>query len=160
MDESWIKIRNLIWGMCLKLNPPSIWLTINPADTHDPITHVLCSSDINLDKFIAPDHFLPDVAIASDPYSLEKNFHVMIQAVLECLLGLKSFKQHEQVKREKGILGVVEGHVGTVEAQGRGTLHLHMLLWLHGAPSSNEMKDLLSSDSFRSKASHFISRNI
>jgi hypothetical protein len=37
-DESCIRIRSLIWGMCVKKNPPSIWLTINPADTQDNLT--------------------------------------------------------------------------------------------------------------------------
>jgi hypothetical protein len=38
--ESHIKIWSLIWGMCLKKSPPSIWLTVNPANTQDPIAQV------------------------------------------------------------------------------------------------------------------------
>ena len=54
-DELRIKIRSLIWGMCVKKNPPSLWLTFNPADTQDPIMQVLCGKDINLDHFNATD---------------------------------------------------------------------------------------------------------
>ena len=54
-DESRIKIHSLIWGMCVKKNPPLFWLTINPADTQDPIMQVLCGKDINLDNFDATD---------------------------------------------------------------------------------------------------------
>ena len=55
-DESCIRIHALIWGMCMMRGPPSIWLTINPADTQDPIAQVLCRQDIDLDHFVKLDH--------------------------------------------------------------------------------------------------------
>jgi hypothetical protein len=33
-----------------------------------------------------------------------------------------------------------------VEAQGRGTLHCHMLIWLKGNPSPQDLRDRMSSD--------------
>ncbi|KAJ6447538.1 hypothetical protein C8R45DRAFT_752171, partial [Mycena sanguinolenta] len=39
-----------------------------------------------------------------------------------------------------GILGVVKAYYGCVEAQGRGTLHCHMLVWLEGGLNPNEIK--------------------
>ena len=159
-DESRIKIRSMIWGMIVKSGPPSIWLTINPTDTQDPVAQVLCGCDIDLDKFVATDHQLSDVAIASDPHASASFFHIMVRAVLGGLLGITGFHWNEHIKREKGILGTVHGYVGTVEAQGRGTLHLHMLLWLKGASDSDSMKVLLNSDAFREKARLFISANV
>ncbi|KAH7906702.1 hypothetical protein BJ138DRAFT_1137882 [Hygrophoropsis aurantiaca] len=41
---------------------------------------------------------------------------------------------------EGGILGVVKAHYGCVEAQGRGSLHCHMLVWLEGGLDPNELK--------------------
>jgi hypothetical protein len=69
MDESHIKICSLIWGMCVKKNPPSIWLTINPANTHDPMAQVLCGEDINLDNFDVFDRHPSAAAIATDLYA-------------------------------------------------------------------------------------------
>ncbi|KAG5223139.1 hypothetical protein IMY05_C1357000100 [Salix suchowensis] len=44
--------------------------------------------------------------------------------------------------------GDVEGYYGTVEQQGRLTLHLHTMLWIRGALSSQEIRDkILDSDS-------------
>ncbi|KDQ16320.1 hypothetical protein BOTBODRAFT_72433, partial [Botryobasidium botryosum FD-172 SS1] len=43
-----------------------------------------------------------------------------------------------------GILGVCKGYYGCVECQGRGTLHQHMLVWVHGALSPNKMKERIS----------------
>jgi hypothetical protein len=160
-DESRIKIRSLIWGMCMMKNPPSIWMTINPADTQDPIAQVLCGEDLDLDDFINCAHARPsDVAVASDPYAAASFFHLMVNAILECLLGIKGYKRGQPVRREKGILGIVEAYIGTVEAQGRGTLHLHMVLWLRGAMPSDDMKERLSSENFRKKIKSFISANV
>ncbi|KAF7301990.1 ATP-dependent DNA helicase [Mycena indigotica] len=49
-DENRVSIRSQIWGMSLKFNPPSIWMTINLADTSDPIAQVLAGVEIDLDK--------------------------------------------------------------------------------------------------------------
>jgi hypothetical protein len=51
-DESRVKIRGQIKGMCVMKAPPSLWITINPSDTGDPITQVMVGEAINLDDFI------------------------------------------------------------------------------------------------------------
>lgn len=159
-DESRIKIRALIWGMCVRKNPPSIWLTINPADTQDPIAQVLCGEHIDLDRFDAFDDHPADAAIAGDPYASACFFHLTINAILQCLLGISSSRRGKPVQRETGILGDVEAYIGTVEAQGRGSLHLHMILWLKGSGTSKQMKERLLADEFRAVIQSFISVNI
>ncbi|KAF8257143.1 hypothetical protein EI94DRAFT_1433988, partial [Lactarius quietus] len=119
-DESRIKIRSLIWGMCMMKNPPSIWLTINLADTQDPIAQVLCGQEIDLDHFAKYDERPSEIAITSDPYTSASFFHFIINAILQELLGIKGSKRGQPIQREKGILGTIEAYIGTVEAQGRG----------------------------------------
>lgn len=148
-DESKIKICSYIWGMCIKKNPPSIWLTINPADTQDPVAQVLSSQDIDLDHFCTQDYSLVKSTITSDPYVSASFFHLMINAILVHLLGIKGTGKNQIPQSETGILGVIDSYVGTVEAQGRGTLHLHMILWLKGSPTLTEMKELLLADEFQ-----------
>lgn len=159
-DESHIMIRSLIWGMCMMKNPPSIWLTINPSDMQDPIAQVLCGQEIDLDHFTRAYDRPSDVAVASDPYAAASFFHIIVNAILQQLLGIKGYKHRQPVQREKGILGIVEAYIGTVEAQGRGTLHLHIVLWLHGAPTSDQMKECLLNEQFREKVKSFITSNI
>lgn len=159
-DESRVKIRSRIWGMCMMKNPPSIWLTINPADMQDPIAQVLTGWDIDLDHFDKfDDHFSPN-AVASDPFASAAFFHLIVPAVLQCLLGICGYENGKHIQREKGILGVINGYVGTVEAQGRGTLHLHMVLWLKGSVTSSQMKEFLLSEQFRNRVKAFIGANI
>ncbi|KAF7317187.1 ATP-dependent DNA helicase [Mycena chlorophos] len=52
-DESRISIRAQVWGMIVRFNPPTIWTTINLADTGDPVAQVLAGAEIDLDHFIA-----------------------------------------------------------------------------------------------------------
>jgi hypothetical protein len=159
-DELHIKICSLIWGMCVKKGPPSIWLTINPADTQDPIAQVLCDQEIDLDNFDTFNENPSSMAIANNPYAAASYFQLMINAVLQHLLGIKSSSCNQMVQRCTGIFGNIGAYVGTVEAQGRGTLHLHMVLWLQGSPMVQKMKELLLDEQFREKMKCFIAANI
>jgi hypothetical protein len=40
-----------------------------------------------------------------------------------------------------GVLGRCEGYYGMVEAQGRGTFHCHLLVWLAGNPTPHELRE-------------------
>ena len=91
-DELWIKICSLIWGMCMMKNPPSIWLTINLADTQDPIAQVLSGQEIDLDHFAKLDEWLSEATITLDPYAFASFFHFMINAILWELLGIRGYK--------------------------------------------------------------------
>ena len=41
-----------IWGTCLWLRPPSIWMTINPMDYEDPIVQIFAGENIDMDSFM------------------------------------------------------------------------------------------------------------
>jgi len=71
--------------------------------------------------------------ITDDPYAAAKFFHFMIATILETLFQIKVTPA--QVKSGIGVFGQVAVYFGTVKSQGQGTLHLHILIWLKGAPS-------------------------
>lgn len=98
--------------------------------------------------------------MAEDPFASASFFHLVIIAILRHLLGIKSFDRDHSLTRHTGILGRIEGYIGTVEAQGRGNLHLHMVLWLTGSVPAPQMKDYLLSEHFRANLKTFISTNI
>lgn len=159
-DQARYQLWSQIWATSIYLNPPSIWLTINPCDLHDPIAQVFIGEDIDLDAFLAtmgPDKEKRARGIAADPYAAAKFFHFLICTILETLFGVEVTQY--QVKTETGIFGKVSAYFGTVEAQGRGSLHLHMLVWLAGAPTSDEMHTLLQEASFREKVCTYIRAN-
>ncbi len=161
-DESRHHVRSKIWGTNLIFNPPTLWITINPADTQDPIAQVFAGVEIDLDKFCdtaGPNNSQRATNVAEDPFSSAKYFHFIIKCILEILFGITK-KSSGRIDRKEGIFGKVQSYIGTVEAQGRGTLHLHMLLWLKDAPSAMEMKTALKSMEFRKKVVAFIKTSI
>jgi hypothetical protein len=60
-----------------------------------------------------------------------------MKAFIKCLLQFEG----KGTDLHKGILGPVSVYYRCVEAQGRGTLHCHMLIWLEGGLNPNEIKD-------------------
>ncbi|KAJ7216237.1 hypothetical protein C8J57DRAFT_1096161 [Mycena rebaudengoi] len=59
-----------------------------------------------------------------------------MKAIISALLGYDP----KQLDTQGGILGVVNAYYGCVEAQGRGSLHCHMLIWVEGGLNPNEIK--------------------
>ena len=52
-DQAWYQLQSQIWSTSITLDPPSLWITINPGNLHDLIAQVFCGEDIDLDQFIA-----------------------------------------------------------------------------------------------------------
>ena len=77
---------------------------------------------------------------------------------MEQLFGIT--KLNGCVQSERGILRDVVAYFGVVEAQGRGTLHLHMLMWLAGTPDCDKMEEMLRSQEFRDKIKRYIHANV
>lgn len=159
-NEARLRLRSKIWSTNLLFNPPSLWITINPSDTNDPIAQVLAGCDIDLDQFVnslGPNSTSRSERIAGDPFAAAEFFQVILSAVIEELFGIKADRK---IQRREGILGHVNAFVAAFEAQGRGTLHVHMMLWLGGAPSASQMREALQSSSFREKVQSFIKSTI
>ena len=67
--------------------------------------------------------------MANDPFASASflSFH----HGLETLFAVQGHTGKCQVEIQMGIFGYVNVYFRVVEAQGRGSLHIHMLLWLH-----------------------------
>jgi hypothetical protein len=129
----------------------------------NPIAQVISGVDIDLDRFVAssmPEEVERNANIAGDPVASAEFFHTFIQAILQHLFGIDVRKKSGSYKRKEGIFGKVQAYVGSVEAQGRGTLHLHMLLWLQGGPPASVMEAALKCEEFKAKVVNFIRSTI
>lgn len=160
-DASRFQLRSQIWSTSVYLNPPTLWITINPDDLHDPIAQLFAGEEIDMDNFVrtaGPDKVRRSQNIARDPVAAAEFFHFLITTILERLFRITTTAS--RVHSEVGVLGRVQAYFGTVECQGRGTLHLHMLLWLNGAPSPDQLKGLLHTAEFRSKVISYLQANI
>lgn len=159
-DQSRYRLRSQIWSTSTILGPPSLWITINPSDLHDPIAQIFAGEEIDMDHFqatLGPDKAKRAKNIADNPYAAAKFFHFMITTILETLFQVKVTSA--QVKSGTGVFGKVAAYFGTVESQGRGTLHLHLLVWLKHVPSPEEIATLLKTDAFRDRILAYIRAN-
>lgn len=89
------------------INPTSLWLTINPSDTNDPIVQVFAGEEIDMDTFVAtagPDSTWHAKNIVADPFAAAKFFHYIIKVVLEELFGIRIMA----LPANKGYLGLLK----------------------------------------------------
>jgi len=140
-----VAARNEIRALTMTHGMPSFYVTINPADTHNPIVKFLAGTDINIDDMLqdqVPNYWEQSVLIASNPAIGATFFNIYLKVFLRVVLGYSE----DEVNADGGILGVVKAHYGCVEAQGRGSLHCHMLVWIEGALNPNNIRDKVMSD--------------
>jgi len=134
-------MRNEIWSMISYLGAPSWFITFSPVDVKHPLSIYYASTD----ELFRPDLslFPSDKAyglICENPVAGARFFNFIVKAFIKHILGIDA--DHD------GIFGKTSGYYGTVEQQGRLTLHLHMLLWIIAALTPQEIRErLLSEDS-------------
>lgn len=109
---------------------PSIFFTLNPADAHNPLVSLMAGKDINVDAlFRNPDSSFTSFdrakSLADNPVAGAEFFKLMVDQFTKVFLGV-----HRSGKR--GVFGRLKFYYGVVEAQNRGSLHLHILIWLEG----------------------------
>jgi len=153
-------MRSKVWSTIVAFNSPSLWITINPSD-QDPIAQVIAGADIDLNQFCntaGPTADQQGRNIASDPYASAKFFHFMIRTLIDIVMGIR--KSNPVYYRRPGAFGIIQACIGTVEAQGHGTLHLHMLVWLKDAPTASVMQAALKDERFRVRVAEFIRSTI
>ncbi|KAG9093512.1 hypothetical protein FS749_014256 [Ceratobasidium sp. UAMH 11750] len=160
-DAARYQLRSQIWSTSVALNPPTLWMTINPDDLHDPIAQIFAGEEIDMDNFAqvaGPDKNQRSRNIARDPFAAAKFFNFLVTTILEELLGIRTTR--DRVYSKGGVLGKIKAYFGVVECQGRGTLHLHMLAWLEGAPAPDRLRELLRTEDFKSRVVAYIRANV
>jgi hypothetical protein len=132
-------LRNQIHALIFNQGLPSIFMTINPADIHSRVALYFAGVDLDLDKIIPetiPSTYERAQIIASHPVATGRFFNVLISSILKCMV-------------EKGVLGPIKAYFGTVENQGRGSLHLHILMWLDHDLTPSQLKESVQNEEFR-----------
>ena len=133
--------------------PPLIFTTPNPADTQQPLFLIAQGQEIRFDAHGDYQDELPKYRdmmrrVAQDPVSQTVMFELLIRLFLQVVLNVRpeTLACRRQSNRKKarewctdgvaaastgaGMLGPVLAFRGEVEAQGRGSLHPHILVWL------------------------------
>ncbi|CAF4232257.1 unnamed protein product, partial [Rotaria sp. Silwood2] len=81
--------------------------------------------------------------IASHPVAPAKFFHLLITNILNTMII-------------GGVLGSIKAYFGTVESQGRSSLHLHLLIWLDHDMKPADMKEKIQDVNFCEKLKAYL----
>ncbi len=135
-------MNNEIWSLIAAKGPPSWYIMISPLDTAHPLSLYYMSNDKAFKGINLLSSSDCQWAIINNPTGAAWFFEFMCKLFIEEVLGCSSTNQH------KGIYGDMNAYYGTVKQQGRLTLHLHMLIWIKGVMSPQDMRDsILNPDS-------------
>jgi hypothetical protein len=128
-------MRNEIWSLIAAKGAPIWYITLSPAD----IQHPICLYYADTKEEFKPDILLPyderHRLICKNPVAGARFFHFMVETFISDVLGVGS--------THRGLYGHTNAYYGTVEQQGRLTLHLHMLLWIKGGLRPEEIRKRL-----------------
>ena len=130
-------LRNEIRALMYDIGLPSFFITINPADCYAPLVQFLAGKDIDIDNLLpdqVPSFWDQSILVAKNPFVASQFFNEFISAFISEVLGFNI-----QDPSKPSILGSVKGYYGCVEAQGRGTLHCHMLIWIDNSLDPQEI---------------------
>lgn len=140
-----LTMRNEIRANILSLGVPSFYVTVNPADVYNPMVRFLAGNDIDIDNLLSheiPTYWEQAKIVAQNPCIAAEFFHVFVSAFISAILGYDP----KQRSVTPGILGVTKAYYGCVEAQGRGSLHCHMVVWVHGGMTSDQIRERAMAD--------------
>lgn len=126
-------MRNEIWSLMASKGAPSWYITLSPADVRHPI----CLYFAGDKRTFQPSMLIgTDDAfrlIAKNPVAGARFFHFMVSAFIKHVLAVDNTDH-------SGLYGDTSAYYGTVEQQGRLTLHLHLLLWIQGGVSPEQAR--------------------
>ena len=125
-------MRQEIWSLVSYLGAPSWFITFAPADVKHPVALYMADTK---EKFVPTfrDQDERLRLIANNPVAGARFFNMVVKLFLKHVLG-------DGLDR-RGLYGETAGYYGTVEQQGRLTLHLHMLVWIRNSLTPQEIRD-------------------
>lgn len=139
--------RNEIRALVNFHGTPAFFITLNPSDVHHPLVRLYAGDRISLEDASIGEELTEwrrKLLVARNPGACAMFFHTMIASFVSIIL--------RHGRREPGLFGTCTAFYGTVEAQARGTLHCHMLIWIKHHPSPQTMRDLMISNEFTNNA--------
>jgi hypothetical protein len=129
-SKKWM--RNEICSLIYHRGAPFWYITISPADVKHPLCIYFSDRRDKFDVEILPyDERMR--LICRNPVAGARFFDFIVNLFISEVLGFDS--------KHAGLYGEANAYYGTVEQQGRLTLHLHMLIWLRGNLTPQEMRE-------------------
>ena len=128
--------RHELRGLIRKFETPALFVTINPADVYNPLVGVFGGKEVS--EWRAMSQLECTIFVVRHPAPAAQFFDEIMQAFISTIVHPGS--------EHPGLFGICDAFYGMVEAQGRGTLHCHMLLWIHGHPNPQLLRERMQAD--------------
>jgi len=125
-------MRNEIWSLISFAGAPSWFITFAPADNKHPICLYYADTKVEFNPQLRDENERFRL-IAQNPVAGARFFYYICEMFINHVLGVG--------EKHSGIYGNTNAYYGTVEQQGCLTLHMHMLLWIRGALSPQEIRN-------------------
>jgi hypothetical protein len=116
-DEKKVSMLAQLKSAVVYYGSPLVFLTLNPGDLHSALALLYAGESIRTDDFhpsLYPGEYRTRKML-DNPLAVVEYFHTLITAVINNLVN-------------NGLFGDVAYHYGTIEYQGRGTPHIHLLV--------------------------------
>jgi hypothetical protein len=131
--------RNELWSLVSFNGAPGWFLTSSPADNKSPLCIYMASHDITFSPVIRG-YAERQHLVTRNPVACVRFFHHIVQLFIKHICGWSDDGP------QCGLFGKPSAYYGTVEQQGRMTLHLHFLLWIEGSLPPQVIRDRLMSN--------------
>ena len=146
-----------LYSMLINKGSPTLYITISPNDVTHILAYVFCLKDPKTFNFLnneITDTQFRTRQASKNPVSLSQFFNFLISNILNYLFG-------QENEDKLGIFGKLKSYYGMVETQTRGTLHIHMLLWIKGAPNADIFYSKLdTNEQFKNNITDYINKII
>ena len=114
------------------MGAPSWFITFAPADNKHPI----CLYYADTKEMFSPKIWTENecyMLITKNPVAGARFFDFMVEMFIKHVLGVG--------QNHPGVYGKTSAYYGTMEQQGCLILHLHLMLWISGAFTPQEIRD-------------------
>lgn len=128
-------INNKYWSIIVMKGPPSFHFFLESLD-------------------VLPAHHLSSgesPGSPRDPYPTVRRLHNTVVALLEDLFGISTTGSISGVDHRTGTIGKVSAYLTSVVTNERGTLGIHIIIWITNSPTFPEMQGRLWSAEFRNR---------
>ncbi|KAF5309724.1 hypothetical protein D9611_014437 [Ephemerocybe angulata] len=134
-------MRSEVWSLIMYRGAPSWFITLSPADNCHPICIYWADKKVEFNPDLR-EYKERATLVAQNPVAGARFFRFMV------LLLIKHLLRWNDAEGRSGVFGHTAAYYGTVEQQGRMTLHLHMLIWIVCALTPQQVRDrLMAKDS-------------
>lgn len=142
--------RQEAYAMCNHFGLPQLFFTFSPNDVGSAtLWYYAGAVDRDIFSSFNVGHLLSKSdrfrTLARDPVAGARYFRRLAHVVVEVLIGWNELCGRPRA--QGGAFGTCKGFYGAIEAQARGSPHIHMLIWLYGhAPSAQEFVKMVRDD--------------